>query len=441
MDKTQVILEDYRAWFDSDYAAAFLRIRDCFLDRGYAGNILPPSGQVPISETIEFDFSDGTSYNSMNAINISGPGSANSQLYWTKGTNEPMFSVKSSSSGAGPIVNLHWSGFSVGTSINRKGTFFKSQYIGSSKFEDIVTFYLDEHYDLTDSLLVNFDKVQMSFGRRGLTATRGNFTNPNCINLYGGSNIGGMDEWGAVVHHGSAFSMHAGGIENNGLGDPATYPSRGGIFLESPGDEGGVAGNFTGGIYFEGNKGTADIYATANQSYPFALNVIGNPFNRKTGAALNHIRIDTDTGYKPVTVYHFGNEFGYFPDYTPDASRKVMAKCGSGPVLFKGDSHFKSALEAPDFFNDHPHASCMFNGITTARLRSNNVYGVYRHAVGQYSIIFESPSRGTHFVEAVTNGVHVHQIFSEDASAVRVHFLNLAGSCVDPDSVRIRVFS
>jgi hypothetical protein len=435
-------LDEFKQFGDCDYTAAFLRISDKAVEDGHGYNVLLPSGRIDISDTVYFNLSAGISYNDMGGINLTGPGASNCQLYWTKGDNSPMFDVLSSKIDAGPIVNLHWKGFSVGTSVPRKGIFFSGRYIGQSKFEDIVTFNLDQHYQLSDSLCVNFDKVQMTYGRTGLYAYRTDFTCPNSINFSNGGGVGGMSQWGIIVINGSALTIDGGfTVENNGLSTDPAITDKGGVKLVAPGVEGGVAASINNS-YMEGNKGLADIYLTANPSYQSSLSVTNTIFNRKPSAALNHIRIDTDVGYRAVKLYHFANNFDYFDgDYVPDGSRKAIQVYGGGPVVINGDSRFRAAIEKPDVANDFPHASTVFSGTALSQRLSNNIASITRHAAGQYSFFFKIPSPGVHFVQAITNGGHVPQLYNEDASMVRVHFQNLSGVCTDPETARIRIFA
>lgn len=160
---------------------------------------------------------------------------------------------------------------------------------------------------------------------------------------------GSAKEWGVYANKPTQFNWYSGSIEGNGR-DPTTFPTElGGMKIVDPCVVGSVAANIDG-VYFENNRGLADIVIETDTD-PAIVNVTGCNFNRNssTDYVTNPILVRHDSGNGFFTLNLLGNSFNDYNGYTPDAGRMYWAFSGTGlnyAINWLG-GHMESVTESP----------------------------------------------------------------------------------------------
>jgi hypothetical protein len=183
-------------------------------------------------------------------------------------------------------------------------------------------------------LTSNFDSCFFRFNLRGALFERisgaGYTTSPNAINMFG-CEFGVNSIYGIYVNGPGVFNMIGGAIEVNGttVGDVNNWGLR---IAEPSGNtaiESSVGFNLSG-VYFEGNLGIADLYATSTFAKPGVSNAItGCSFNRVGSTpspiayATNNIKLDATSG-SGFKVAITGCGFKGLGGYTPTSSRMTI---------------------------------------------------------------------------------------------------------------------
>jgi hypothetical protein len=203
----------------------------------------------------------------------------------------------------------------------------------------------------TDVLSSVFYNCNIRFSNYGVRFEYNNFSRPNAITFVG-SSISNHYNYGLLLVGGATFNMFGGSIEGNGIGG-ADVNKYGAHFVNS-GVEGAVSANFSG-VYFEGNKGTADIWF-ANSVDSVAASISGCSFNRinSTDYTTHNIYIETAGAGINQVANISGCGFKGFNDYSPDAARKyinaVSSTGGENAVTWTG-CYFQSSTETPTIPN------------------------------------------------------------------------------------------
>jgi len=184
-------------------------------------------------------------------------------------------------------------------------------------------------------LTSNFDSCFFRFNLRGALFERipvsGQYaTSPNAINMFG-CEFGVNSLYGIFVNGPGVFNMIGGAIEVNGTttGDVNNWGLR---IAEPSGNtaiESSVGFNLSG-VYFEGNLGIADLYATSTFAKPGVSNAItGCSFNRVGSTppiayATNNIKLEATSG-SGFKVAITGCGFKGLGGYTPTGARPTIA--------------------------------------------------------------------------------------------------------------------
>jgi len=184
-------------------------------------------------------------------------------------------------------------------------------------------------------LTSNFDSCFFRFNLRGALFERisgaGYTTSPNAINMFG-CEFGVNSIYGIYVNGPGVFNMIGGAVEVNGttVGDVNNWGLR---IAEPSGNtaiESSVGFNLSG-VYFEGNLGIADLYATSTFAKPGVSNAItGCSFNRVGSTpspiayATNNIKLDATSG-NGFKVAITGCGFKGLGGYTPTGARPTIA--------------------------------------------------------------------------------------------------------------------
>jgi hypothetical protein len=218
--------------------------------------------------------------------------------------------------------------------------------------EDVSCFNGEYAFYATDVLSSVFYSCVFRQSNVGLYAQYSNVSYPNALTMVG-CVIGNCRDKGVWVVGGTNFNMFGGSVESNGIdGISAT---KFGVLLNNSGVQGSVSGNFSG-VYFENNKGTADVWL-ANSAQVSAASISGCSFARisSTNFVTNNILVETSGAGITQSVSVAGCGFKGFNSYVPNAARKYITTLAtSGGVSSVGWSGcaFESSTEAPTITNE-----------------------------------------------------------------------------------------
>jgi hypothetical protein len=192
----------------------------------------------------------------------------------------------------------------------------------------------------------------LRFAKVGVRAEYNNFSYPNSISLVG-CVIGNHEDSGVYITGGTTFNMFGGSVESNGLTGSAALKY--GVLLNNSGVEGAVAGNFSG-VYFENNKGVADIWL-ANSATAASTSIAGCSFARisSTNFVTNNILVETSNAGVTQSINVSGCGFKNLGTYVPDSGRKYISSLatdgGVSTVAWSG-CVFQSSTETPTISNE-----------------------------------------------------------------------------------------
>jgi hypothetical protein len=243
-----------------------------------------------------------------------------------------------------------------------RGLFFvKEDYVGFCiggdnlaflSLEDVCCYNGEYAFYATDVLSSVFYNCIFRQAKIGMRAEYTNFSYPNALTLVA-CVIGNNQDAGVWIVGGTTFNMFGGSIESNGI--DGVSATKFGALLSNSGVQGSVSGNFSG-VYFENNKGTADIWLT-NSAQPAAASISGCSFARvdDVNYVTNNILVETSGAGVTQSVSVAGCGFKYFNDYVPNSGRKyinaVSTSSGVSTVGWSG-CLFQSATEEPTITNE-----------------------------------------------------------------------------------------
>lgn len=253
-------------------------------------------------------------------IRIIGAGSGNTRLNMASGS----FNLLSLGGTVGLNVHISMEGlFLQGPGSTGNGlTLKRMPYF---KVSDVIIKGFSYGVQAEDVLSGSFNNCKFFANLRGVRAYRNTFSDPNAISFYdcvfaNNTNYGLNSTGGTIV------SIHGGSIEGNGIG--GTDPFTGGLYATT--GEGGAQGVNLNGVYFEHNKGTADVYLVAT-AFSAAHSIIGCTFNRliSTEFVTNNVLVDTAAGFtQHVSI--MGSGFKRLGTYVDNPARKYIATVNAG---------------------------------------------------------------------------------------------------------------
>jgi hypothetical protein len=243
-----------------------------------------------------------------------------------------------------------------------RGLFFvKEDYVGFCvggdnlaflSLEDVCCYNGEYAFYATDVLSSVFYNCIFRQAKIGMRAEYTNFSYPNALTLVA-CVIGNNQDAGVWIVGGTNFNMFGGSIESNGI--TGVSATKFGALLSNSGVQGSVSGNFSG-VYFENNKGTADVWL-ANSAQPAAASISGCSFARvdSVNYVTNNILVETSGAGVTQSVSVAGCGFKYFNTYVPNSGRKyidaVSTSSGVSTVAWSG-CVFQSATETPTITNE-----------------------------------------------------------------------------------------
>jgi hypothetical protein len=243
-----------------------------------------------------------------------------------------------------------------------RGLFFvKEDYVGFCvggdnlaflSLEDVCCYNGEYAFYATDVLSSVFYNCIFRQAKIGMRAEYTNFSYPNALTMVG-CVIGNNQDAGIWIVGGTNFNMFGGSVESNGI--TGVSATKFGVLLNNSGVQGSVSGNFSG-VYFENNKGTADVWL-ANSAQPAAASISGCSFARvdSVNYVTNNIYVETSGAGVTQSVSVAGCGFKYFNTYVPNSGRKYINSSstsgGVSTVAWSG-CVFQSATETPTITNE-----------------------------------------------------------------------------------------
>jgi hypothetical protein len=243
-----------------------------------------------------------------------------------------------------------------------RGLFFvKEDYVGFCvggdnlaflSLEDVCCYNGEYAFYATDVLSSVFYNCIFRQAKIGMRAEYTNFSYPNALTMVG-CVIGNNQDAGIWIIGGTNFNMFGGSVESNGI--TGVSATKFGVLLNNSGVQGSVSGNFSG-VYFENNKGTADVWL-ANSAQPAAASISGCSFARvdSVNYVTNNIYVETSGAGVTQSVSVAGCGFKYFNTYVPNSGRKYINSSstsgGVSTVAWSG-CVFQSATETPTITNE-----------------------------------------------------------------------------------------
>lgn len=265
---------------------------------------------------------------------------------------------------------------------------------------------------------------------------------PNNITLID-CTLGNATSWGIYARNCGPINLIGGSFEVNGT---QSEDASGGIYIIRN-DAGigveAVALNAVG-VYFEHNKGGADIYASQQSAaYAMIINAPGCNFNRVDGSSftVNNIRLEILNSGKAI-LNSDGAGFNFGGSYTPSASRRtidVTGNVGNGLVNYGKTSVFRSSIDAPTHLKlpgEVPESfafallRCQPTGEAS---RKHNIQAVTKTGTGNYKVDFVVPasSGSPQCIGNIVGSIGTLNVTAEAASTVTVTTTNATGVATD----------
>jgi hypothetical protein len=399
------------------------------------GTLYFPPGNFMVSTTVTFDLTNNTGYGILKSSNIRGAGSGATKITYTTNDNNPAIQI-TGATGGNPLNFTTISGITVTTSNAAKGTGIRVVAGAYQRFEDVFTYNLFMHWDLTDVLSSTWTGCRIINGASGIYARKSLSSDPNALTFIG-CTLGGMTAIGLQADYGSALTWVGGSFENNALSGGNNVA----VLLNNPGREGGVAATFTG-VYFEGNGGLADIrlIAAPGSNQVVTLNALGCNFNRISNVTYceHPIRIDQVNASDPEVVVNLpGSSFRGFNTYVANAAREYVhffSPSGAAYRLVDDGAIYQSITERPALLSSSPFAMITFTGATGALRRGVNIASTSRTSTGLYVFTFGEQGTGEYLLNyGAASTQCIAYITSQNAASVTIQFANPATSApVDP---------
>lgn len=314
-------------------------------------SILAPSGYYKITSQLVIDNSTSVSYVDRHKVDFRGEGTHVTGFQVVGFAESAIKVIGGQGVGAIPgqcfeqIRDFRVSGQLVNGSF---GIWLDTtQHISLSNVEiegfDLGLYQLDVDF-------ANFTKVIVHWNKRGMLAEERsprsiNSTRPNGIN-YTSCQWGGNSQYGGTWNGGGNVNIYGGDVEGNGIGGSG---NTWGLLFNGMGVQSGVGCNLDG-VYFEHNKGVADVWVIANTAPAVGLNpphcvhvVKSCSFNRVSGVDFTTTNIlasfDKSVAGKQKLVVRDSSFKGY-NNYIPTAGREYIQFAGdarsSGNALIEG---------------------------------------------------------------------------------------------------------
>lgn len=320
------------------------------------------------------------------------------------------------------------------------------------KLRDVVVQAFNLGVYAKDCINITWEKCYIINNIRALTAEKGSYSHPNAWS-FNDCVINGNWDSGCTFISGCAISFTGGSIELNGIQGIGDINSKYGIkMLGNPYE--GVVGLNVKDVYFEGNKGQADVVIDTSPNPNDAIHTITtSTFNRisATNFVNNNVLLNKQGAGRTVLCVS-GCGFKRFNDYEANYYRPYI------DVVSATNSNYHVDLAVSNYYHDRnetPRVSgtqsstkssvaawVRFNGTNIAAAnQTHNVSTIERLSTGKYKINYSKPLYVAGNVYSITtNHVGFSLIDSEDSSYVVVQILDKDNNAIDASLVSVIVF-
>ena len=239
----------------------------------------------------------------------------------------------------------------------------------------------------------------------------------------------------------------------NGIQGSSTPENKFGIkMLGNPYE--GVLGLNVKGVYFEGNKGQADIVIDTSLNSNDAIHTItGSTFNRisATNFVNNNVLLNKQGAGRTVLCVS-GCGFKRFNDYEANYYRPyidiVSASNNNYHFDLSNSNYYHDANESPRVGGTQSStkssvaAWIRFNGTDLLGFKqSHNVASVEKISTGKYKITYTKPMKSSGNAYSVTTNIAGFTLIdSEDTSYVTVQINNTSNIATDASLVSVTVY-
>jgi hypothetical protein len=307
--------------------------------------------------------------------------------------------------------------------------------------EDIWCYYWREGLELTDILSSCFTRVQSAGNVGGLSARRVSASRPNALSFL--SCVFGGAEYGVSLTEPSTVAFYGGSFEGSGSDWPtSTTPTnqKAALRVINAGSE-GAAGVTISGVYFEGNRGLADIYIE-NGVNTCSYEINGCTFNRVGVDHITQHNIFVVGTTLLQSVHVAGCGFKGFGAYAPSATRPYIA-INSADANIKVTEHgnmYAADVERPVLPGGSMGEQASAAGVL---LSGHNIKTITRTGAGIYEIAFRRPMRNIGYCpisSIAASGAAVVDIMGVTTTGFTLLTRNTAGTPADYGRVFVTVF-
>ena len=282
-----------------------------------------------------------------------------------------------------------------------------------------------------DTIASTFERVFFNQNSRGISLDYASYSRPNAISILE-CNVYNSTEFGLSATNPCELTIQGGAWEQNGTMGGALS---GAIYING-GAVDGSKGLIVRNVYFQSNRGAADIYIDHNGGGDTHHTIENNDFARVNPDlyVVHHIYI-TKPAQNMLGVNIIGNSFKSFGGYTPSNSRRVIQTGTMVDVNYNIVNQFNLFPDSdlPDLGGSLagrwalPFGWARFNGTTGALAIGSNVSSITRSAVGTYRINFKKPLlAGAVAIGGSTNASGMVILDSEAADSIVVRTVNTA---------------
>lgn len=289
---------------------------------GFCGRI--GSGQFAISGTILFDETGGATVDAPRGSLVG----AGASTIIRVASNITAFELRGGVSANSDVAyHTRFGDFMLyRTGLAGTGTGIAIDNYAWSDFERIAIYGFETGLAATDFLSSTLRRVTIRNCKKGLTATYLDFSRPNAL-TFADLELGLNTEYGALLSSPATVNWIGGAVEGNGIGGTGAFGFQGGVKIVNGGTEGAAGVKFTS-VYFEKNKGSADVnidHTVNNCVYSFDTCT----FNRisSTDFVTNNISVAAG-GTASICVDVKSSGFQAYGSYVENSGRKYIAVSG-----------------------------------------------------------------------------------------------------------------
>lgn len=356
-----VSVKDFGATGDgtTDDTAAIQAAVNALSQAGVGGVVRFPAGTYKVTSNINITWPNGSNANAPAHVTLEGDGADITYIYdYRPGTpTNGCITVDFSAVFGSRFFTCEMGGFSLIKKVNATtldiptntytigtGTgLYMNSVPGLGSFYNIRLVGYNASVQLVDCLGITFDNLMISTCDLGVVAGIVVNTEPTVLN-FNNCSASACKSIGFLISGGGPVSFNQGLISDVGDMAGGSQGVSGGIFY---GTSAFITTELTvNGVYFERNRGNADIYintpvSTATRS----VSNINNCFFARNNATLyttNNIMVANASATATLTVNTIGNGFKGYSPYVASASRRYIATSGTyaGAVTIYGLGNF-----------------------------------------------------------------------------------------------------